>query len=120
MTDLMREGSPACVSPHPARPGQWPRALAGPAGGGRLSRWGLGGRVRVAAVAAVLAVTAGAMAAVGPAGPAAASSGTSFLQAWGRGAEGQLGNGSTADQHSAADLTSLTKVAQVSSGYLHT
>src|ERR1700730_14444589 len=56
----------------------------------------------------------------GSGGPAAASSGTTFVQAWGRGTEGQLGTGSTADQSSPADLTSLTQVAQVSGGYIHT
>ena len=58
MTDITREGSRDCVSPHPSRPGQWPRALAAPAGGRRLRTRGPGGRVRAVAVGAVLAVIA--------------------------------------------------------------
>ncbi|HXA63228.1 MAG TPA: hypothetical protein VNW94_29125, partial [Streptosporangiaceae bacterium] len=85
-----------------------------------MRRRGPGGRVRAVAVAAVLAtVTAAAVAVLGPAGPAAASSGTTVLKAWGQGKDGQLGTGSTANQSSPV-LTSLSQVAQVSGGTLHT
>jgi hypothetical protein len=72
--------------------GAFPGSFHAEPAGGRLRRWGPGGRVRATAVGAVLAVTA-AVAALGPAGSAAASSGTSYAYAWGQGDSGQLGTG---------------------------
>jgi alpha-tubulin suppressor-like RCC1 family protein len=75
--------------------------------------------VRAVAAGAVLAVSAPAVAVSGPAVSAAASSGSFQAYAWGRGIEGELGNGSTANRSSPVALSALTQAAEVSAGLFH-
>ncbi|GAB2856525.1 hypothetical protein GCM10027176_68680 [Actinoallomurus bryophytorum] len=82
----------------------------------RTRRWG---RTHAFAVAAGLALVAATTTTLATAQPARAST-WGFGEVWGRGTSGQLGNGSTADQHSPVLITSLTKITQFSGGFQHT